>query len=83
MRIGAWRLIFDSQIIEMILICTIIFLEKVSSNFKRERDMKLLAKREFCAFVELLLYVASLHKFSLIIVKDLWATDCTILDIFP
>lgn len=79
--IDAWRLIFDDSIIEMVLECTNIYIEKICGNFKRQRDTKPLEKEEFCAFVGLL-YIAGLHKSSHVNVRDIWATDGTGLDIF-
>ncbi|KAF8789542.1 hypothetical protein HNY73_007473 [Argiope bruennichi] len=39
--IGSWSLlIFDDSIIEIVLKCTNIYMEKISGNFKRQRDTK-------------------------------------------
>ena len=77
----AWSLLFDNIIIERIVDCTNIYIDKIVDNFQRERDAKRTNVIEIKAFIGLL-YLCGVHKSSHVNVRDIWATDGTGLEIF-
>ncbi|KFM60418.1 PiggyBac transposable element-derived protein 4, partial [Stegodyphus mimosarum] len=80
--VDAWNVLFDSNMLNMIVKCTNIYIESIQDRFTRERDAKKTDEIEIKAFLGLL-YLCGTHKSSHTNLKDLYATNGTGIDIFP
>ncbi|XP_054706863.1 uncharacterized protein LOC129216672 [Uloborus diversus] len=79
--LNSWELYIDDSMIQIIVECTNIFIEKCAPNFSRDRDARKTDALEIRALLGLL-YMCGLHKTSRLNVRDLWATDGTGVSIF-
>lgn len=79
--LDSWLLIFDKDMIKIIVDSTNIYIDSIREQFARERDSKATNESEIKALIGLL-YIGGVHKASHVNVKDLWATDGTGMDIF-
>lgn len=78
---SAWRLFFTTDILDDIVTHTNQRIQKVQSNFTRERDAKYTTGDELEAFIRLL-YMAGILRASRLNLYDLWATDGTGVEFF-
>lgn len=79
--VSAWRLFFTTDILDDIVTHTNQRIQKVRSNFTRERDAKYTTGDELEAFIRLL-YMAGILRASHLNLYDLWATDGTGVEFF-
>jgi len=79
--VDAWMLFFTNNMMDEIVRCTNIYIEKVRRKYSRERDAKDTDKAELKALFGLL-YLAGTLRSSHTNVADLWANDGTGVEMF-
>ena len=68
------ELCIDDSMIQVLVECTSIFIEKCAPNFSRERYARKTDPMEISALLELL-YMCGLHKSFRLNVRNLWEID--------
>ena len=76
-----WSCFFDESIMNILVECTNIYINKNKASCSRDRDAKNTSKEEVSALIGLL-YLAAVHKSGRQNLEDLWEQDGTGVDIF-
>lgn len=72
--IDCWKLFFSDMVIDEIVKCTNVYLTKIRTNFRRERDCLNKTREEIKALFGLLYFAGVLRRNHLNL-KDLWSDD--------